>query len=102
MNTSKRLLHHHTTDYSRLVRAHEVVRAYLMVCVQAEEEPAAMVCHLLDQESAADRKWAEAADWILEFDPRPYLNVFRGVVDEDYTDEFEGQADEMDARLPES
>ena len=86
--TIQALLAAQAADYTAICRAHDIVRAYLLVCDQESEAPASMVLHYIGQDQA--RQWLEAATWILEFDARPYLNVFRGQTGDDYEDELEG------------
>lgn len=107
ISTYKRLLMYQGESYSKLVHAHEVVRAYLLTCRENAEEPAPMIVHLLDRPAETDRNWCEAADWILAFDSRAYLDVHRKGRRADYSDELEGlmedvSASEPDPELPES
>lgn len=87
-------------DQAALERAFQVVRAYLRCCESEGESPAAIVRSYLDRKDG--REWSKAAAWILDFDPRPYLDGFRRRGDDDEDEEVgEDGPGYPDPRTPE-
>lgn len=84
-------------DRAAALRCFNIVQAYLLVCRDEGEKPAAIVLEYLDKPRG--RNWLAAADWLLSFDPRSYLDRFRRDDDQPEDHVIDGTPDPL---LPES
>lgn len=96
----QRLQRFQREDQAASERAHKIVLAYLKCCESEDESPAAIIRSYLDRKEG--REWFKAAAWILDFDPRPYLDGFRRRGDEDEDEDLdEGGPGYPDPQTPE-